>query len=355
MDLSLKKTTLKGSSFNFSDAIRLVNEIIEIGISKRASDIHIRENNKKAFLEYRIEGILIEEKLPCNIFVQEIISRLKIMAKLNVAEKRLPQDSSFEYEYKGKRYDIRVAILPTINGESVVLRILNSTLENIELENLGFDEFKIDILERVCNKNCGLILITGPTGSGKSTTLLSLTNIIKKSCRKIVSIEDPVENKDEDIVQIQVKEEIGLSFENILRTVLRSDPDVIIISEIRDEITASIAIRASLTGHLVLATLHTNDVISTFSRLIDMKIPKYLILDSLLCILSQKLIRLDDYIRINKRLCVSEILEIDEKAREIFSNYNKRNDLYSSLKKLGFKTIDDEIENLKFSFDKEFK
>lgn len=340
MGESINEATFIGSFFSSRDTLRITNEILEKGIEIKASDIHIRDVNNRGILEYRIDGKLEKIQLSKEVNILEIISRLKILSKLNVAEKRMPQDGSFEYEYRKKKYDIRLASLPTIVGESLVLRILNATIEDVNLKNLGFDNRKIEILNRMCKKTNGLILITGPTGSGKSTTLLALLKILNDGNRKIITIEDPVENKEEGIIQIQVNEDIGLSFHKILRSVLRSDPDVIIISEIRDEITASIAIRASLTGHLVIATLHTNDVISTFSRLIDMNIPKYLLLDSLICILSQKLIRLEDE---KKRICVSEILEIDKEIREIL-NSNNRNNIEKALKSRGFITIEEEIE-----------
>ena len=189
--------------------------------------------------------------------------------------------------------------------------------------------------------NHGLILVTGATGSGKSTTLLSLINILNDGNRKIISIEDPVENKLKDIVQIQVKEEIGLSFSNILRTVLRSDPDVIVIGEIRDELTADITVRAALTGHLVLATLHTTDAVGSFSRLIDMGIPRYLLLDSILCILSQKLLR-DE--KKNERVCINELLELNDDIIDILNRNNNENEIKKRLKQLGYVSIED-IEN----------
>ena len=243
--------------------------------------------------------------------------------------------------YNGNNYDIRVAILPTIMGESLVLRILNNMLEDISLKALGYNEDKIKILNRLCKMSHGLILVTGATGSGKSTTMLSLLHILNDGNRKIISIEDPVENKLKDIVQIQIKEEIGLSFSNVLRTVLRSDPDVIVIGEIRDEITADVTVRAALTGHLVIATLHTTNAIGSFSRLIDMGIPKYLLLDSILCIISQKLIR-DE--KKNERVCLNELLELNDNIINILNKFENENDIKKQLKELGYISIED-IEN----------
>lgn len=334
-------TSLIGSIFFNKGIIKLVESMIEFAILNKASDIHCRDVNGEIFLEYRIVGKLYKLNIPKNISSSELISRIKILSKLNVAEKRMPQDGSFTYTYNGNSYDIRVAILPTIMGESIVLRILNNMLEDVSLKTLGYSEDKIKILNKLCRMNHGLILVTGATGSGKSTTLLSLINILNDGNRKIISIEDPVENKLKDIVQIQVKEEIGLSFSNILRTVLRSDPDVIVIGEIRDELTADITVRAALTGHLVLATLHTTDAVGSFSRLIDMGIPRYLLLDSILCILSQKLLR-DE--KKNERVCINELLELNDDIIDILNRNNNENEIKKRLKQLGYVSIED-IEN----------
>lgn len=334
-------TSLIGSIFFNKGIIKLVESMIEFAILNKASDIHCRDVNGEIFLEYRIVGKLYKLNIPKNISSSELISRIKILSKLNVAEKRMPQDGSFTYTYNGNSYDIRVAILPTIMGESIVLRILNNMLEDVSLKALGYSEDKIKILNKLCRMNHGLILVTGATGSGKSTTLLSLINILNDGNRKIISIEDPVENKLKDIVQIQVKEEIGLSFSNILRTVLRSDPDVIVIGEIRDELTADITVRAALTGHLVLATLHTTDAVGSFSRLIDMGIPRYLLLDSILCILSQKLLR---YEKKNERVCINELLELNDDIIDILNRNNNENEIKKRLKQLGYVSIED-IEN----------
>ena len=334
-------TSLIGSIFFNKGIIKLVESMIEFAILNKASDIHCRDVNGEIFLEYRIVGKLYKLNIPKNISSSELISRIKILSKLNVAEKRMPQDGSFTYTYNGNSYDIRVAILPTIMGESIVLRILNNMLEDVSLKALGYSEDKIKILNKLCRMNHVLILVNGATGSGKSTTLLSLINILNDGNRKIISIEDPVENKLKDIVQIQVKEEIGLSFSNILRTVLRSDPDVIVIGEIRDELTADITVRAALTGHLVLATLHTTDAVGSFSRLIDMGIPRYLLLDSILCILSQKLLR-DE--KKNERVCINELLELNDDIIDILNRNNNENEIKKRLKQLGYVSIED-IEN----------
>ena len=281
-----------------NNTVSYVNEIIETGINERASDIHISSDETDGMeIKYRIDGILREsEKLYFKIDrkvlsknITEIISRVKILSNMNVAEKRKPQDGSFSFLLK-KKYNIRAAYVPTVEGESIVLRILENYLENTELETLGFSRKSIEMLGKVLERKFGLILVSGPTGSGKSTTLLSIIDILNNGKRKIITVEDPVETKVKGLVQIQVNEEIGVTFPEILKSTLRNDPDIIVVSEIRDEITAEIAVRAALTGHLVISTIHTNDAVSTLIRLTDMGIPKYLILDSLVGVIAQRLV-----------------------------------------------------------------
>ena len=226
--------------------------------------------------------------------ITEIIARIKILAGMNVAEKRKPQDGSFSFLFNiknlNKRYDIRAAYMPTIGGETMVLRILENYLEDINLETLGFSNQSIVMLKEILTRKYGMILVSGPTGSGKSTTLKSLIAMLNDGRKKIITVEDPVESKIEGIVQIQVNQNIGVTFAEVLKATLRNDPDIIVISEIRDEVTAEIAVRAALTGHLVISTIHTNDAVSTLIRLVDMGIPKYLILDSLIGVIGQRLV-----------------------------------------------------------------
>ena len=282
-----------------SSVISYVNEIIKKGILKKASDIHIKFDDLDGMeIKYRIDGILQEVEELFDVIdkkilernVVEIISRIKILSEMNVAEKRKPQDGSFSFLLDEKRYDVRVAYMPTINGESIVLRILKSFLENTELKTLGFSNKSEEILEKMLERKYGMILVSGPTGSGKSTTLLSMIEKLNDGKRKIITVEDPVETKVKGLVQIQVNEEIGVTFPEVLKSTLRNDPDIIVVSEIRDEITAEIAVRAALTGHLVISTIHTNDAVSTLIRLTDMGIPKYLILDSLVGVIAQRLV-----------------------------------------------------------------
>ena len=226
--------------------------------------------------------------------ITEIIARIKILAGMNVAEKRKPQDGSFSFLLNikniNKRYDIRAAYMPTIGGESIVLRILENYLEDINLETLGFSDQSIAMLNEILTRKYGMVLVSGPTGSGKSTTLKSLINMLNDGRKKIITVEDPVESKIDGIIQIQVNQSIGVTFAEVLKATLRNDPDIIVISEIRDEVTAEIAVRAALTGHLVISTIHTNDAVSTLIRLVDMGIPKYLILDSLIGVIGQRLV-----------------------------------------------------------------
>ena len=286
-----------------NDTISYLNEIVKAGFKERASDIHIKFDLLEGMeIKYRVDGYLMESQ---NLYetvnkkvleknITEIIARIKILAGMNVAEKRKPQDGSFSFLLNikniNKRYDIRAAYMPTIGGESIVLRILENYLEDINLETLGFSGQSIAMLNEILTRKYGMILVSGPTGSGKSTTLKSLINMLNDGRKKIITVEDPVESKIDGIIQIQVNQSIGVTFAEVLKATLRNDPDIIVISEIRDEVTAEIAVRAALTGHLVISTIHTNDAVSTLIRLVDMGIPKYLILDSLIGVIGQRLV-----------------------------------------------------------------
>ena len=285
------------------DTVSYLNEIVKAGFKERASDIHIKFDLLEGMeIKYRVDGYLMEsEKLYESVNkklleknITEIIARIKILAGMNVAEKRKPQDGSFSFLLNikniNKRYDIRAAYMPTIGGESIVLRILENYLEDINLETLGFSNQSIAMLNEILTRKYGMILVSGPTGSGKSTTLKSLINMLNDGRKKIITVEDPVESKIDGIIQIQVNQSIGVTFAEVLKATLRNDPDIIVISEIRDEVTAEIAVRAALTGHLVISTIHTNDAVSTLIRLVDMGIPKYLILDSLIGVIGQRLV-----------------------------------------------------------------
>ena len=286
-----------------NDTVSYLNEIVKAGFKERASDIHIKFDLLEGMeIKYRVDGYLMESqrlyetvnKKVLEKNITEIIARIKILAGMNVAEKRKPQDGSFSFLFNiknlNKRYDIRAAYMPTIGGETMVLRILENYLEDINLETLGFSNQSIAMLKEILTRKYGMILVSGPTGSGKSTTLKSLITMLNDGRKKIITVEDPVESKIEGIVQIQVNQNIGVTFAEVLKATLRNDPDIIVISEIRDEVTAEIAVRAALTGHLVISTIHTNDAVSTLIRLVDMGIPKYLILDSLIGVIGQRLV-----------------------------------------------------------------
>jgi general secretion pathway protein E len=274
--------------------IRLVNLIISRAVESRASDIHIEPFEKDLRLRYRVDGVLHNMDAPPNALRAAVISRIKLMAKLNIAERRLPQDGRIKLKALGKEIDLRVSTLPTMYGESVVMRILDrSNTSLIDLRRIGFPE---DLYEKVCqmtSKPHGIFLVTGPTGSGKSTTLYSALKRINIPDRKIITIEDPVEYQMEGINQIHVNPQIGLTFATGLRHIVRQDPDVIMIGEIRDLETADIAIRSALTGHLVFSTLHTNDAPSAVTRLVDMGVEDYLLASSLIGILAQRLVRVN--------------------------------------------------------------
>jgi general secretion pathway protein E len=271
--------------------IRLVNLIITHAIERRASDIHFEPYEDHFRVRYRIDGVLLDVEAPPKRLQAAIISRIKIMAKLNIAERRLPQDGRIMLRVKGKEIDFRVSSVPTIHGESMVLRILDKGSMVLEVEQLGFHEDTFKDFQEIIQNPHGIILVTGPTGSGKTTTLYCALQKINSPTKKIITVEDPVEYQLGGINQIQVKPSIGLTFANALRSIVRQDPDVILIGEIRDAETAEIAIHSALTGHLVLSTLHTNDAPSAITRLIDMGMEDYLLSSTIIGILAQRLVR----------------------------------------------------------------
>ena len=272
--------------------IRLVNAMVAQAVEKRASDIHIEPFEREFRVRYRIDGVLVNQDPPPREFKAAIISRVKLMARLNIAERRLPQDGRIKIKSLGREVDLRVSTLPTLYGESVVMRLLDrSATDFYDLERLGFDQHMLARMEYFTSLPHGIFLVTGPTGSGKSTTLYSALKRINQSDKKIITIEDPVEYQMDGINQIHVNPQIGLTFAAGLRHIVRQDPDVIMVGEIRDRETADIAIRAALTGHFVYSTLHTNDAPSAITRLTDMGIESYLITSSLVAVLAQRLVR----------------------------------------------------------------
>ena len=271
--------------------IRLVNVMISRAMEQRASDIHIEPFEKELRIRYRIDGILHDIEAPPRRLQAALISRVKLMAKLNIAERRLPQDGRIKLRMLGREVDLRVSTLPTLYGESVVLRILDRSSITLSLESLGFPEDTLGLFETMITKPYGMILVTGPTGSGKTTTLYGALDKINSPDKKIITIEDPVEYQLSGVNQVHVKPQIGLSFASGLRSIVRQPPEVIMVGEIRDYETAEIAIQSALTGHLVFSTLHTNDAAGAVSRLLEMGVEDYLLASSLLGVMAQRLVR----------------------------------------------------------------
>ncbi|MGE5645896.1 MAG: type II secretion system ATPase GspE [Acidobacteriota bacterium] len=272
--------------------IRLVNAMIAQAVEKRASDIHIEPFEKEFRIRYRVDGVLYNQEPPPRELKAAIISRVKLMAKLNIAERRLPQDGRIKIKVLGREVDLRVSTLPTLYGESVVMRLLDRSAGDFyDLTSLGFDEWMLERMQHYTSLPHGILLVTGPTGSGKSTTLYSALKRINLPDKKIITIEDPVEYQMDGINQIHVNPQIGLTFAAGLRHIVRQDPDVIMVGEIRDRETADIAIRSALTGHFVFSTLHTNDAPSAITRLVDMGVEEYLISSTVVAVLAQRLVR----------------------------------------------------------------
>ncbi|MBI3031101.1 MAG: type IV-A pilus assembly ATPase PilB [Candidatus Rokubacteria bacterium] len=287
--------------------VKLVNLILTDAIRRGASDIHLEPYEKVFRVRYRIDGVLQEMMAPPKRLEAALLSRVKIMSNLDIAERRLPQDGRIKIRYSSREIDLRVSTLPTIFGEKIVMRILDKEALTLDLAKLGFDDWSMENFKKVIHQPYGMILITGPTGSGKTTTLYSAVHTINSPDINIMTAEDPVEYNLKGINQVQVNEEIGRTFSAVLRSFLRQDPDVILVGETRDLETAQIAIRAALTGHLVFSTLHTNDAPSTIARLQDMGIPPFLVASSILLVLAQRLAR---------RVCKEcrEPYEVDEES-----------------------------------------
>lgn len=271
--------------------VKLLNSLFRDAIQARASDIHIEPDEESLRIRFRIDGILHENILSDKRIVSALIQRLKLRANLDIAEKRIPQDGRFNFISKGQSFDVRVSTLPISHGEAVVMRLLNQSSTIADLDSLGIPAPIVRRLENIYTKPTGMLLVTGPTGSGKTTTLYSILNKLNMPERKILTVEDPVEYRISRINQVQVNPKIDLTFARVLRAMLRQDPDVIMVGEIRDNETAQIALRAAITGHFVLATLHTNDAITTAIRLIDMGLEGYMVAAAVKGIIGQRLIR----------------------------------------------------------------
>lgn len=356
--------------------IKWVDELVSEAIARRASDIHIESEENSLRVRFRIDGVLWDWDKKVNYKKEFVISRLKIMAHLDIAEKRRPQDGRFSMQSDTDRIDVRVSTLPTTFGEKIVLRLLDKSSLILSLDGLGFDLELTDNLKRILRSSYGMILVTGPTGSGKTTTLYSALQFVNKPEVNIITVEDPIEYHIPGINQTNVKPAIGLNFAAILRTILRQDPDIIMVGEIRDRETAEIAVRAALTGHLVLSTLHTNDAPTTIIRLIDMGIEPFLLAGALKMVIAQRLLRkicpsckavdgqandlLPEYFQHSDnqfifyegrgcphchftgyygRCAVAEYILIDEEMAGAVQRFNGLNELISLARMKGFKTL----------------
>lgn len=361
--------------------IKFVNSLFYQALKKKASDIHIETHEFKSEVRYRINGVLEKHiELDKNI-MSLVISRIKVISNLDISEKRIPQDGRTQVTISSKTLDIRVSVLPTFYGEKVVMRLLMQSDDIPSLNELGFKENTIKNLERLLTNSYGMILVSGPTGSGKSTTLHSILQKIESPEKNITTIEDPVEYKTDKINQIQVNQKVGLTFESGLRSVLRQDPDVIMLGEIRDKETASIAIQAALTGHLMFSTIHTNRAVAGISRLVDMGVEKFLVSSSLLAIISQRLIRklcdkckekdsqksdflddfdLDDNITLyksvgckecnnsgySKRVAIEELFVVDKDVREYIKSEINDDELFKIAKNNGMISLEEQVRRM---------
>ena len=293
VDRSAQKVDISelGEEAGEAPVIRFVNLILADAIRKRASDIHLEPYEKVFRVRYRIDGVLHDVMAPPKQMEAAILSRVKIMANMDIAERRLPQDGRISVKFSSKEVDLRVSSLPTIFGEKIVMRILDKSGVVLDLQKLGFEEDDLERFRKIIQTPYGMVLVTGPTGSGKSTTLYAAVTAINSAEINIMTAEDPVEYNLPGVNQVHVRDDIGMTFQLALRSFLRQDPDVILVGEMRDTETASIAIRAALTGHLVFSTLHTNDAPSTVTRLLDMGIVPFLVSSSLLLVVAQRLCR----------------------------------------------------------------
>lgn len=323
---------------NEAPIIKMVNVILSQAVSERASDIHIEPYEKALIVRYRVDGILHKVLTPPKSFHAGISTRIKIMSNLNIAENRLPQDGRIKLKLAGKDVDIRVSIIPCQYGERIVMRVLNKTDQKYSLETMGLYEDMLHTIRDLIYRPHGIILVTGPTGSGKSTTLYSALSELNTEERNIITCEDPVEYQIDGISQMQMQEKIGLTFASGLRAILRQDPDVVMVGEIRDQETARIAIQASLTGHLVFSTLHTNDAASAVTRLVDMGIEPYLITSTVLGFMAQRLVRtICPECKTGYKPTVKELESLGLKPRDLKSGMLYKGSGCSSCMNTGYK------------------
>jgi type IV pilus assembly protein PilB len=355
-----------------ASVIKLVNQLLVEAVNARATDIHLEAFRDHVSVRYRIDGILYDMQVSTQIkhLYNAVISRIKILSNLNVVEKRLPQDGRAIIKVEDKPFDLRISVIPSINGENIVIRILPMHLL-FNLDDLGFDPNDVKILSELLSKPHGIVFLTGPTGSGKTTTLYACLSRLNKGAVKIITIEDPVEYELSGIMQIQVKPDIGLTFATCLRSILRHDPDIMMVGEVRDLETAELAIRTSLTGHLIFSTLHTNDAASGATRLLDIGIEPYLVASSVNAFISQRLVRvicpsckeemrnkefLPDFMKdmtvyhgvgcekcqfigYRGRTAIYEILPMNEAIRELIIKKASAGDIRRQAKSIGYKTL----------------
>jgi type IV pilus assembly protein PilB len=375
-ELMSKAMTEQDAADLDSPIVKIVNQIIHSAVVQRASDIHIEPNETEISVRYRIDGVLHTESTLPKQMQSVLIARLKIISKLNITERRLPQDGRIHMQFDRKSVDIRVSTLPAVHGESIVLRILDQSEGIKGIDALGFSEPNKQNFTKLLQRPNGIVLISGPTGSGKTSTLYAALQRLNRDDTKIITIEEPVEYRMKGITQVQVNPQVGLSFASGLRSVLRQDPDVVMIGEIRDSETAEIAVRASLTGHLVLSTIHTNSAVDTVIRLVDMGIDSYLIASSLSGVVAQRLVRRicpecshaaparEDEIQWLKsagadrssvargrgcaachktgyrgRIALHEVLVVDEAVRRLIAQNRTADELRSHLSRIGALTL----------------
>ena len=343
-----------GVSEEEAPIIRYVHKLITEAVKRRASDIHLEPLEKRFRIRYRIDGVLIEVENPPKRLQPSIISRLKLMANISIAEKRVPQDGRIQITFNNKEIDLRVSSLPTVYGESIVMRILDKEGLRLGLPELGFFSDDQAVFERIVGMADGIFLVTGPTGSGKSTTLYSALNFLNHPDRKIITVEDPVEYQMTGINQVQVRREVGMTFAAALRSMLRQAPNIIMIGEIRDLETAEIAINASLTGHMVFSTLHTNDAPSAVTRLVDIGVKPFLVSASLRAALAQRLVRKIctncksvyapdprtlQAIGINGRMDIFEIFIVNEELQQMIYEGRTLVELRTKARELGMRSM----------------
>lgn len=354
------------------ETINYLNSLIERGIRMDVSDIHIEPYKEAIRVRFRIDGKLITQKFLNKNLYSIIITRIKILGKLDISERRLPQDGRITFQYENRDIDLRISTIPTIYGEKIAIRILDSEFKFSNLESLGIDSIDLEVIKRETEKLNGMILVCGPTGSGKTTTIYSILNRINSEELNIVTMEDPVEYKIDGINQIQINYKTGLEFVNTLNHILRQDPDIISIGELRNEETVKTALRASITGHFVFSTIHTGDSISAIYRLKDMQGESYLISNALKLIISQKLVRKlcdqckeEDYldsslfggikkvfkpkgcIHCNNgysgRIGIFEVLEVDRDIKVLIENESTYDEILQAARKKGFKTLKEKL------------